>query len=80
MVAAAFSLDLLAHIGDDLGTCLFNKTGRRTAHVPTSAVSRRGALATYAVLASFEDSFTRRSSVLDAMRDVGREIRIALDP
>ena len=39
MVAAAFALDPLAHVGDDLGIRLFNKTGRRSAPAPTSAVS-----------------------------------------
>jgi beta-lactamase class A len=81
MVAAAFSHDPLAHIGDDLGIRLFNKTGTQEGtRADIGCVEANGRAATYAVVARFEDSFIRRSSVLEAMRDVGREIRIALDP
>jgi beta-lactamase class A len=81
MVAAAFALDPLAHVGADLGVRMFNKTGtQRGTRADIGCVVVGERFATYAVLARFDDSFSRRSAVLDAMRDVGRDIRTALDP
>jgi beta-lactamase class A len=81
MVAAAFALDPLAHSGADHGIRLWNKTGTQDgtrADVGCIAAGER--VATYAVIAGFEESFAVRSAVLGAMRSVGAEVLAALTP
>lgn len=79
MVAAAFGLDPLAHVDDDLGVRLFNKTGtqrgtRADVGCVEASVAGEWRLVSYAVVARFEDSAPVRRSVLDAMRAVGEQI------
>ena len=76
MVAAAFGLDPLAHVDEDLGARLFNKTGTRTGTradvgCVETTVAGEWRLVSYAVIAQFGDSATTRRAVLDAMRAVG---------
>lgn len=77
MVAAGFGLDPLAHVDEDLGVRLFNKTGtQRGTRADIGWVERmgRGSGLAYAVIARFEDSAPVRRAVLDAMRAVGEGI------
>jgi beta-lactamase class A len=79
MVAAAFGLDPLAHLDDDLGVRLFNKTGTQTGTradvgCVEATVAGEWRLVSYAVIARFEDSMSTRRAVLDAMRGVGERI------
>jgi len=83
MVAAGLGLDPLAHVGDDLGVRLFNKTGSQVgirADVGGVEASAAGEwrLVTYAVIARFVDSGPTRRAVLDAMRTVGERIGAAV--
>jgi beta-lactamase class A len=79
MVAGGFALDPLAHRTDDVGVRLFNKTGtQRGTRADVGCVVAGARVATYAVIAHFDDSFWLRSTVLGAMRDVGRAIRTSV--
>jgi beta-lactamase class A len=81
MVAAAFSLDPLAHVGDDLGIRLFNKTGTQTGtRADVGCVEAGERVATYAVVARFDDSTEARAGVLAAMRDVGAAVGDLIRP
>lgn len=74
MVASAFGLDPLAHVDQDLGVRLFNKTGTQTgtrADVGWVEPVGQGSGVAYAVIARFDDSASVRRAVLDAMRAVG---------
>jgi beta-lactamase class A len=76
MVASAFGLDPLAHLGADHGLTLFNKTGtdagiRSEAGVVTGP---RGGVA-YAVTMRFNDAeLPGRLAVLEAMRVLGTDV------
>lgn len=79
MVAAAFGLDPLAHVDEDLGVRLINKTGTQTGSradvgCVEATVAGEWRLVSYAVIARFEDAAPTRRSVLDAMRAVGEQI------
>jgi beta-lactamase class A len=79
MVAAAFVLDPLAHVGADLGVELFNKTGTQLGtRADVGCVVAEQGIATYAVIARFADDFGTRSAVLESMRAVGQEVGRAL--
>jgi beta-lactamase class A len=81
MVAAAFALDPLAHVAVDLGVRLFNKTGTQAGtRADVGCVEAGERVATFAVIARFDDSIDRRSSVLTAMRQVGEEIGDLIRP
>lgn len=83
MVAAGLGLDPLAHVGDDLGIRLFNKTGSQVGtRADVGGIEAIAAgewrLVTYAVIARFVDSGPTRRAVLDAMRTVGGRIGAAV--
>ena len=72
MVAAAFALDPLAHVDEDIGIRLFNKTGtQRGTRADVGCLEAGEWVATYAVIGRFDDSAPARLAVLDAMRAVG---------
>jgi beta-lactamase class A len=77
MVAAAFSLDPLAHVDADLGVRLVNKTGTNTGtRADIGIVTAAAGGLTYAVIARWApDGYAVRTAVLDAMRAVGVAIR-----
>jgi beta-lactamase class A len=77
MVAAAFSLDPLAHVDADLGVRLVNKTGTNTGtRADLGIVSAEAGELSYAVIARWApDSYAVRTAVLGAMRAVGVAIR-----
>jgi len=76
MVASAFGLDPHAHRAPDHGTLLVNKTGAdEGVRAEAGALRGRRSAVSYAVSIRFsDDSLTRRLTVLDAMRTVGREL------
>jgi beta-lactamase class A len=81
MVAAAFALDPLAHVGVDLGVRLFNKTGTQAGtRADVGCVEAGERVATFAVIARFDDSIAIRTSALTAMRQVGEEIGALIRP
>ena len=79
MVAAAFGLDPLAHADEDIGLRLFNKTGTQTGTradvgCVETTVAGEWRVVSYAVIARFDDSPSKRRNVLGAMRAVGERI------
>jgi beta-lactamase class A len=79
MVAAAFALDPLAHIGADHGIRLWNKTGTQAGtRADVGCVEAGDRVATYAVVAGYDEVVTTRRSVLEAMRAVGAGLLGAL--
>jgi beta-lactamase class A len=73
MVAAPFGLDPLAHVEEDRGILLLNKTGT-DAHVRADVGFVRGpkAAMSYAVIANWKaDLDDHRDAVLDVMRGIG---------
>lgn len=79
MVAAAFGLDPLAHADEDMGLRLFNKTGTQTGTradvgCVETTVAGEWRVVSYAVIARFDDSPSKRRNVLGAMRAVGERI------
>jgi beta-lactamase class A len=76
MVASAFDLDPLAHLDQDRGLRLANKTGTiSTARADIGLVEGPAATVAYAVLASWGETEDRRDEVLRDMRRIGRLIR-----
>lgn len=75
MVAGAFGLDPLSHIGDDHGLALFNKTGSDVGvRSEAGVVTGPRAGVSYAVTMRFNDTgLPARLSVLDAMRTLGTD-------
>ena len=77
MVAAAFGLDPLAHIEEDRGITLRNKTGTiSTARIDVGVIRGPARTLAYAVLANWADDAPddTRDAVLAAMRQVGEEL------
>jgi beta-lactamase class A len=76
MVASAFGLDPLAHVGSDRGVRLANKTGTiSTARADVGVVEGPVATVAYAVLASWGDGEDLRDAVLRDMHRIGSLIR-----
>ncbi len=74
MTAAAFGLDPLAHIDEDRGITLRNKTGTiSTARIDVGVVRGPQRTLAYAVLANWHDG-DPRDEVLAAMRQVGEDL------
>lgn len=81
MVAAAFGLDPLAHLEEDRGITLRNKTGTiSTARIDVGIVGTSQRRLAYAVLANWNDDapVETRDRVLAAMRAAGDWIRFTL--
>lgn len=79
MVAAAFDLDPLAHDVEDLGLCLWHKTGTDAGvRADVGVLASPGAAVGYAVLCNWPPDDRRpqtRAEVLAAMRTIGAGIR-----
>lgn len=76
LVASAFGLDPLSHLGSDHGLTLFNKTGSDVGVRAEAGVLRgpRAGVA-YAVAASFADTdLPTRLAVIDGMRTIGADL------
>jgi beta-lactamase class A len=81
MVAAAFGLDPLAHLEEDRGITLRNKTGTiSTVRADVGVVSAGGRRLAYAVLANWSEDAPEqtRDEVLAAMRTLGDWLRLIL--
>ena len=81
MVASAFGLDPLAHLEEDRGITLRNKTGTiSTVRADVGVVSGEHRRIAYAVLANWNDDADPavRDEVLDVMRSFGEWIRLRL--
>jgi beta-lactamase class A len=81
MVAAAFGLDPLAHLEEDRGITLRNKTGTiSTARADVGVVGAGERRLAYAVLANWNDEAPdgTRDAVLSAMRTLGDWLRLIL--
>jgi beta-lactamase class A len=80
MVASAFSLDPLAHVLEDRGVRVINKTGtNRGVRADVGIVAGPARRLAYAVLVNWTEPATpddrSRDRVLDAMRDIGTALR-----
>ncbi len=79
MVAGAFHLDPLAHVGADRGLRLAHKTGTDAGvRADVGLVGGPARTVAYAVLAEFDDA--ERDAALDAMREWGRAVRALVAP
>jgi len=81
MVASAFGLDPLAHVGPDRGITLWNKTGTNDGvRADVGFVEGRKVSLTYAVIANWNPStWDARDAVLVGMRSIGESIRGAVN-
>jgi beta-lactamase class A len=83
MVASAFGLDPLAHVLEDRGVRVINKTGtNRGVRADVGIVEGTGRGVAYAVLVNWTEPATpddrSRDLVLDAMREIGSALRESL--
>lgn len=76
MVAGAFGLDPLAHVGADRGVRLVNKTGTNsTVRADVGVVDGPAGRLAWAVLANWQDGADPRDAVLAAMARLGSWLR-----